>query len=208
MIAIIDVGLCNAGSIANMLRIIGAEAERTAAPDVVQRASRLILPGIGSFDEGRKRLEASGLLPLLEHRVRRERIPILGICLGMQLMTRASEEGQLPGLGWIDGVTQRFSFPPGGAQLRVPHMGWNDVVFRPESPLAKDMPADPRFYFVHSYHVVLTDDDAMALCHTTYGYRFASGFSVGNVHGVQFHPEKSHKYGLQFLRNFAALPAP
>jgi glutamine amidotransferase len=208
MIAIIDVGLCNAGSIANMLRVIGAETERTSSPEVVKRASHLILPGIGSFDEGRRRLDASGLMPLLGERVLAERIPVLGICLGMQLMTRASEEGRLPGLGWVEGETRRFKFAQDAVQLRVPHMGWNDVVFRTDSPLAVDMPKDPRFYFVHSYHAVLADDNRAALCHTTYGYGFASGFSVGNVHGVQFHPEKSHKYGLQLLRNFAALPAP
>jgi len=205
MIAIIDVGLCNAGSIANMLRVLGVAAIRTSSPDIVGTARKFILPGIGSFDAGRDRLEKSGLLPLLTERVLKEKIPVLGICLGMQLMTRSSEEGQMPGLGWVDAHTRRFAFTSDGKSPRIPHMGWNGVEFRPGSPLALDMPANPRFYFVHSYHVVLSEGSAIWLGRTTYGYSFTSAFSEGNVHGVQFHPEKSHKYGLHFLRNFARL---
>lgn len=205
MIAIVDVGLGNCRSIANMLRFIGVEGIPTASVEVIKRSSGLILPGVGSFDFGRSKIEESGLLPLLNRRVFDEQVPVLGICLGMQLMTKSSEEGTLPGLGWVDAVTRRFAFPIGTPTLRVPHMGWNSVEFRPGSPLAANMPAEPRFYFVHSYHPILADDAAAWLGRTTYGYPFASGFSVGNIFGVQFHPEKSHRFGLQLLRNFAAL---
>jgi glutamine amidotransferase len=206
MIAIVDVGLGNAGSIANMLRVVGAEAVRTADPAVVARAERFILPGVGAFDTGMTRLEASGLLPLLRRRVIEERVPVLGICLGMQLMTRSSGEGRLPGLGWVAADTRRFVAPP-GVPLRIPHMGWNHVDFRPGCALAAGMPPEPRFYFVHSYHVVLDDEPADWLSRTSHGGPFISGFARGNVFGVQFHPEKSHTFGMQLLRNFAALSA-
>jgi glutamine amidotransferase len=123
----------------------------------------------------------------------------------MQLMTEGSEEGEMAGLAWIPAQTRRFSFSPGTKPLRVPHMGWNDVEFRPDSPMAANMPPNPRFYFVHSYHVTMANEDQMWMGRTVYGFRFVSGFSSGNIHGVQFHPEKSHKFGLQFLRNFASL---
>jgi glutamine amidotransferase len=205
LIAIIDVGLSNAASIANMLRFLGVEAVRTADPLTIETATHLILPGVGSFTEGSRRLSASGLVPLLTRRALEERVPVLGICLGMQLMTRSSEEGKAPGLGWIDAHTRRFAFE-GNTGPRIPHMGWNEVTFRPGARLVENLPTVPRFYFVHSYHVVLADETAQWLGRTTYGYGFVSAFSVGNLHGVQFHPEKSHRYGLQLLKNFAFLP--
>lgn len=205
MIAILDVGLGNPGSIANMLRVIGADAVRTADPAIVEKADHLILPGVGAFDTGMTRLDASGLRPLLDQLVLHRRVPVLGICLGMQLMTRFSEEGKLSGLGWVGAVTRRFDASLIGT-LRIPHMGWNHAEFRPGTVLARDMPAEPRFYFVHSYRVVLDDEATDWMSRTSYGCRFVSGFSRGNIFGVQFHPEKSHAFGLQLLRNFAALP--
>lgn len=206
MIAIVDLGLGNAASIANILRHIGISGVRTAAADEIKRANRLILPGVGAFDEGMRRLNASGLVPLLEDRVR-EGVPVLGICLGMQLMTRRSEEGKLPGLGWVKADTRRFAFDA-GTGLRVPHMGWNEVSFRSGAPLGRELNEHARFYFVHSYHVVLDRPAEDFTCHTTYGYEFVSGFQVGNVLGVQFHPEKSHRFGMQLYRNFSTLPTP
>lgn len=205
MIVIVDVGLCNAGSIVNMLRASGVEAVRTTSPAVVGEAERLILPGIGSFDAGMSRLEESGLIPALHARVCDARIPVLGICLGMQMMTQSSEEGQRAGLGWIKARTRRFQFETTAANLRVPHMGWNNVEFSPDMRLAAGLTVPARFYFVHSYHVELADDAGVVAAHSNYGYRFVSGFSDGNIHGVQFHPEKSHRFGLQLLRNFATL---
>ena len=203
MIAVVDVGLCNAGSICNMLKVLGAEAVRTADPELIKKARKLILPGIGAFDAGRRRLDESGLVPLLNRRVMEEGVPVLGICLGMQLMTENSEEGSLPGLGWIGGATRRFSIPP-AHNLRVPHMGWNQVAFRSDCDLARHLDR-PRFYFVHSSHVVLRDEENDWAGRATYGYPFVCAFARGNVYGVQFHPEKSHRFGLQLLRNFSEL---
>lgn len=205
MIAIVDVGLCNARSIVNMLRGSDVEVVRTASPSVIRGATKLIMPGIGSFDTGLGRLEENGLLPVLNERVLGERVPVLGICLGMQMMTKGSEEGNRAGLGWIDAHTRRFAFGPEATTLRVPHMGWNNVEFPPDAPLAGGLTIPARFYFVHSYHVELLGGFGVKSLHSHYGYRFVSGFSAGNIHGVQFHPEKSHRFGLQLLKNFVAL---
>lgn len=206
MIAIIDYGMGNLGSIANMLRKIGADATITADPAVISAADRLILPGVGSFGAGMAHLEERGLLPVLDRRVRQDGVPILGICLGMQLFTRHSEEGDVRGLGWIEADTRRFRTSDAPAGLRVPHMGWNTVAPRRDHDVLRDLPEDPRFYFVHSYHVVC-DDPTDELCTTVHGYAFASVVHRGNVVGTQFHPEKSHRFGLHLLRNFAATPA-
>jgi glutamine amidotransferase len=201
MIAIIDVGLGNPGSIANMLRVTGAAHVRTADVSVVEKADRIILPGVGAFDTGMTKLEQSGLLPILHHRVIHDRVPVLGICLGMQLMTCKSEEGVMQGLAWIEAETRRFVAPT-GHNLRIPHMGWNHTSFRQGCQLADGMPAHPKFYYVHSYHVVLKDrnTDLMAWC--DHGGEFVAGFLHKNIIGVQFHPEKSHDFGLCLLRNF------
>jgi glutamine amidotransferase len=205
MIAILDLGISNASSISNMLRVLGIACVRTKSLADIESANKLILPGIGSFDAGRQRLEDSGLLPVLNTRILEERMPVLGICLGMQLMTEGSEEGRLPGLGWVKGRTRRFSFTT-TPKVRVPHMGWNNVAFHPDNPLGRGFGETPRFYFVHSFHVELPGNSSMLTGCTTYGYQFTSAFSERNLHGVQFHPEKSHSFGLRLLRNFAALP--
>jgi glutamine amidotransferase len=205
MIVILDYGMGNLGALRNMLKYVGASAVISRNPDEIARAHKLILPGVGAFDAGMSRLEASGLIPLLRRRVLDERVPVLGVCLGMQLMTRSSQEGNRGGLNWIEADTRRFDFPADG-RLRVPHMGWNQVEFRRDCPLASSLPPEPRFYFVHSYHTVLDHESQDWACRTNYGYRFVSGFARGNVYGVQFHPEKSHSFGMQLLRNFNALP--
>ena len=197
---IVDCGIGNLGSVVNMLKKIGVKAAVSSDPSVIAAADKLLLPGVGAFDAGMDALNKSGLIPLLNRKVLTEKTPILGICLGMQLLTRKSEEGALPGLGWVKGETVRFDFP-GRADLKVPHMGWNRVSVKQESPLFLQMPEDPRFYFVHSYHVVCEDPTDVAAT-TPYGLDFTSAVSKGNIHGVQFHPEKSHKFGMKLLENF------
>jgi glutamine amidotransferase len=200
VISVVDYGMGNLGSILNMMRKIGAEARIASSPQDVARSGKLILPGVGSFDHGMRNLEASGLRAALEDRVIRGGVPILGICLGMQLMTASSEEGQLPGLGWIDAVTRKFRF--GDPTMKVPHMGWNGVEIRSAEGLFRDMDPEPRFYFVHSYYVECRRE-ADVLATTEYGHPFVSAFQRGNVQGVQFHPEKSHRFGMRLLARFA-----
>jgi glutamine amidotransferase len=200
MITIVDYGMGNLGSIRNMLKKIGVESEITADPSRIAAATKLVLPGVGAFDSGMENLEKSGLVPLLNERVRGAEVPILGICLGMQLMTHSSSEGERRGLGWVDAKALRFA--PADPSLKVPHMGWN--VARPvrSDALLEALPAESRFYFVHSYYVACDRREDVLLT-TRYGADFDSGFRHGNVWGVQFHPEKSHRFGMHLLRNFA-----
>ncbi len=200
MITIVDYNMGNLGSIRNMLKKIGIDSEVTADASTIAAARKLILPGVGAFDAGMDNLERSGLIPVLNERVVQARVPTLGICLGMQLMTRGSDEGRRKGLGWVDAEALRFR--PADAALKVPHMGWNRVMPVRPSPLTEGLPHEPRFYFVHSYYVHC-HDDADVLLSTPYGEVFHSAFRHGNVVGVQFHPEKSHKFGMALLRNFA-----
>jgi imidazole glycerol-phosphate synthase subunit HisH len=202
MTVIVDYGLGNLGSVANMLRKASNEpvlvSEHTRD---IESASRLILPGVGHFDRGSRNLRSNGFAEVLTRRVLLEKVPILGICLGMQLMSEGSEEGNEPGLGWIKGRFQRFRFTGSYSEMKIPHMGWNFLDFKHESPLFTDLPANARFYFVHSYHFCAKDPgDVIAT--TTYGYDFGSVFGVGNILGVQFHPEKSHRFGMKLLQNF------
>ena len=202
MIVIIDYGMGNLGSIANMLKKVGAEAVVSSEAAVIERADKLILPGVGAFDNGMKSLAERGMIPLLNAKVLRDKTPILGLCLGMQLFTQRSEEGQLRGLGWLEAETIRFKFDQAHVHLKIPHMGWNTLQICQPHPLFAEMYAEPRFYFVHSYHVVCTDARTV-LAQTHYGYDFASAVAKENIVGVQFHPEKSHKFGMKLLRNFA-----
>lgn len=200
-VTVIDYGIGNVGSILNMYRKLGIPANVATSPEQLQRASRLILPGIGAFDACVDALTKSGLRePLLEFAASAR--PLLGICVGMQMLTDGSEEGGLSGLGLVPGFTRRFDSAGG---LRVPHMGWNDVAWtRPEHALARDLERGTRFYFVHSYWVSCRESvDCIGT--STYGFDFACAISRGNVSGVQFHPEKSHRFGLQLLKNFATL---
>lgn len=201
MIVIIDYNMGNLGSILNMLKKIGEPGKISSESAEILAAEKLILPGVGSFDQGMANLNHLGLIPVLTEMVVHRRAPILGICLGMQLMTHSSEEGRSAGLGWIDAATVRFRHEP-GLGLKIPHMGWNHVDPHKERSLYAGMHADPRFYFVHSYHVICEEPEDV-LSTTTYGYEFTSAFQRGNIVGVQFHPEKSHKFGMELMKNFA-----
>lgn len=202
-IVIIDYGMGNLGSIANMLKKIGSSAVISSDTQVIVQAEKLVLPGVGAFDHGMTRLNETGILPVINERVLEGGVPVLGICLGMQLMTQRSEEGELPGLGWIEADTVRFQFGPEQAELKIPHMGWNTVRIARDRELFAPVDADPRYYFVHSFHAVCRHAEDV-LTWTHYGYEFVSGFSRANITGVQFHPEKSHKYGMTLLKNWAA----
>jgi glutamine amidotransferase len=200
-VAIVDYGMGNVGSILNMLRKLRVPAELTRDPARLEQAEKLIVPGVGAFDHGITKLRQLDLFDRLTGLVIEQRKPVLGICLGMQLMTRRSDEGKLAGLGWLDAETVRFQFDP-GPPLRVPHMGWTRVrVMRP-CPVFTDTDPERRFYFVHSYYVRCKErQDVTAVA--SYGLEFDAAFSRGNIHGVQFHPEKSHRFGLELLETFA-----
>jgi glutamine amidotransferase len=200
MIVVVDYGLGNPASARNMLRKAGVDAIVTADPSAIAGAGKLILPGVGAFDHGMQNLADRGLIPVLNEAVLVRKVPILGICLGMQLMSRGSEEGVKPGLGWLAADTVRFNFPS-GTDFRVPHMGWNTVTPRRESLLSRGLADDDRFYFVHSYHV-RCDDPADVTLMADYGGEVVAAAVRGNVAGTQFHPEKSHKFGLALLRRF------
>lgn len=204
MIAIIDYGMGNVGSIGNMFKKIGADAEITSDFEKIKNATKIVIPGVGAFDNGMQNLTEGGYVDILNTKVVDEGTPVLGICLGMQLMTRGSEEGKLSGLGWLDADTVKFHFDNELVSRKIPHMGWNTVETLKPSRLFEGMFESPRFYFVHSYYVVC-DNQQDVLARTDFGLEFVSAFESGNVYGVQFHPEKSHKYGMKLLSNFAEL---
>lgn len=203
VIAIIDYGMGNLGSIANMLKRVGSACVVTSDPAAIAKADKLILPGVGAFDTAMQRIFEGGLRPVLEEKALGERVPLLGICLGMQLLTESSEEGRLPGLGWIPAKTIAFRNRIDQA-LKVPHMGWNIV--RPSTPsrLTQGFEEVARFYFVHSYYVSISDP-RNSILKTTHGVEFESAIQSGNIYGAQFHPEKSHRFGMRLLKNFADL---
>ena len=199
-IGLVDYGLGNLGSVANMFRRVGAETARVSTPSAVLDSDAILLPGIGAFDAGMSRLADAGLIDPLREFAASGR-PLLGICLGMQLLLDSSEEGAAEGLGLIPGPSVRFDESIGA---RVPHMGWSYAVPTREDSLVAGLDADARFYFVHSYRVV-PDDDTATLAVSRYGVPFTSMVRVGNVMGAQFHPEKSHAFGMTILENFAKL---
>lgn len=198
MIVILDYGVGNIKSIHNMFRKIGVESIISSNVEDIMRSTKLVLPGVGAFDHGMNSLIQSGLYDVLQEEVLVKRKPILGICLGMQLMTKGSEEGNSEGLGWIQAETKKFV----NINLPIPHMGWNEIqLAKSESPLFDNMPTNSRFYFVHSYFVdCVNSGDVSALA--DYGGLFTCSFQHQNIFGVQFHPEKSHKFGMQLLSNF------
>ncbi|MFN8414015.1 MAG: imidazole glycerol phosphate synthase subunit HisH [Anaerolineales bacterium] len=202
MIVVVDYGVGNLGSIVNMFKKIGVKAIASSDPKVVESAEKIILPGVGAFDAAMRKFKEAGLEALVGHLVLEKKIPVLGLCVGLQLMTKGSEEGQLAGLGWFDAETIRFKFETEHANLKVPHMGWNTAQVCREHPLVADWDEESRFYFVHSFHVVAKDMDAV-LAKTEYGVTIHSILGRENIMGVQFHPEKSHRFGMRLLKNFA-----
>lgn len=201
MIIIVDYGMGNFGSIANMVRKVGGQAVLSADEHDIAGADKLILPGVGSFDNGMGHLRDLGCIDALTARVLNDGVPILGICLGMQLFAHRSEEGTEPGLGWIDAEAVRFAFDPSRRRLKIPHMGWNTITVKRPHSLLPDAEAERRFYFVHSYHVRCADPSNV-LATSWYGVEFTSAVVKDNIVGTQFHPEKSHRYGMELMRHF------
>lgn len=202
MITIVDYGMGNVGSVFNMLRKLRAKVKISSNNDEIAKSDKLILPGVGSFDRGINSLNSSWLATTLSEQVLVNKKPVLGICLGMQIMTRGSEEGSQQGLGWIAADTIKFSLDN---NLKIPHMGWNHVQPSVGAKLFESAPEEPeRFYFVHSYYVRADNpQDVSAYCH--YGHDFVASFEVGNIMGVQFHPEKSHLFGMNLFQRFIDL---
>jgi glutamine amidotransferase len=190
----------NIGSVYNMLKKIGRKSEITRDLEKIRHADHIILPGVGAFDSGMEQLEKFGLVELIRHKAMVDKTPILGICLGAQLMLEKSEEGQKAGLGLVKGEVKRFQLAA-ESKLRIPNMGWNQIEKVKSSNLVNVLPEQPRFYFVHSYHFKMTQSEDQLLM-SKYGYSFCSAFQHENISGVQFHPEKSHKFGMALLRNF------
>jgi len=204
MISVVDYGVANLGSMLNMLRRLGAQAELASTPEQIARAKKIILPGVGAFDHGMTALRERGLVEPLRKKALEDKVPLLGVCLGMQMLGKGSEEGRLMGIGLLDASCRRFHFPP-GARERVPHMGWSRLTKRSqESRLLAGLDEQARFYFVHSYHLVC-EDASTVLAYAEYGIEFVAMVQSGNICGAQFHPEKSHRFGMALLRNFSEM---
>lgn len=199
MIAIVDFGLGNLRSVLYKIQKLGFDAKILSDPEEITQAEKLILPGVGSAKAGMDNLHARDLVQPLTEMVIRDKIPVFGICLGVQLFTQKSEEGNIPCLGWIDGETHRFRMPEN--TCKVPHVGWNTLTFKKKSALLRNISEDIEVYFTHSYHVCCHNPEDI-LTTTEYGYEFVSSLERGNIYGTQFHPEKSRKAGMIFLKNF------
>jgi len=202
-VAIVDYGMGNLHSVRRKLDRIGVHAQLTSDPDELLRADKRLLPGVGHFGKAMEHLGSLGLVPALNEAVALRKTPILGICLGMQLFARRSEEGGVEGLGWLDADVVRFGVED-TRRFKVPHMGWNGVRIARSSPMLEGVTGQTEFYFVHAYHMVCRDSGDV-LCDTDYGYAFTSVVQRENLYGVQFHPEKSHDAGEALLRNFLSL---
>lgn len=201
MIALVDYGLGNIQAFANIYRRLGIDVKAVRTPEELDQASKIILPGVGAFDWAMNCLNNSGLRDKLDEMVLQKKVDVLGICVGMQMMARRSDEGKLHGLGWIDADVIRFDAAVFKEMTHLPHMGWNDVTPTASDSLFKGQ-ASPRLYFLHSYYIVPATP-ANTLATTSYGITFTSAVRSGNVYGTQFHPEKSHQWGIDLLKNFA-----
>ncbi|MDP7628149.1 MAG: imidazole glycerol phosphate synthase subunit HisH [SAR202 cluster bacterium] len=201
MIIIVDYGIGNQGSILNRLKRMSVEAAVSSKPEDIEEAEKLILPGVGYFATGMENLRSYNLLPVLHQRVIVDKVPILGICLGMQLFTQRSEEGNANGLGWIDAETIKFDVSEEHNKLPVPHMGWNSIKVMTNSPIIANLPEGATYYFTHSYYVRCSDN-VNIVATTHYGHDFTSIVQRDNIFGTQFHPEKSHQQGIALLQNF------
>jgi len=203
MITIIDYNMGNFAAIKNMLKKLGHDAIVTSDAEVLRESSKIILPGVGSFDYGMENLDKLGLIEVLYQKVIKEKTPILGVCLGMQLLTKSSEEGLKPGLGYIDAKTVKFKFNE-TSNFKIPNMGWNSIKLYQRNSILDSEYESQRFYFVHSYYISCNEKKDI-LASSIYGIEFVSAFQHENILGVQFHPEKSHKYGLEVLDKFAKM---
>ena len=205
MICIVDYGVGNIQAFLNLFKRLGIEARRADTPDALSDATRLVLPGVGHFDHAMQRLNDSGIRPKLEELVLGVRVPVVGVCVGMQMLAQSSDEGNLPGLNWIPGCVRAFASQPQGAALPMPHMGWNELQPRAHSKLfSKGFEGGAQFYFLHSYFFDAEDRQDVAAT-ASYGLDFDAVVSREHIHGVQCHPEKSHHWGEQLLKNFVEL---
>ena len=204
MIHIIDYGLGNVQAFQTVYNRLGINTVRAKTTADLQHAKKIILPGVGAFDHAMDLLNQSGMRPTLEQLVLKDKVPVLGICVGMQILANSSEEGKQPGLGWIPGTVTSFKSHAQSAALPMPHMGWNDITPHPKQPLFKGLETDARFYFLHSYFYAPKDPQHLSAV-TSYGLDFGCAVSADTIHGVQFHPEKSHHFGTTLLKNFAEL---
>ncbi|MDR3399321.1 MAG: imidazole glycerol phosphate synthase subunit HisH [Pandoraea sp.] len=205
MICIVDYGVGNIQAFLNLFKRLGVDARRAQTADALTGAERLVLPGVGHFDHAMHRLNESGMRPRLEAMVLGEQVPVMGICVGMQMLAQGSDEGDLPGLNWVPGRVHAFESQPQSAHLPMPHMGWNDLQPRSESKLfSRGFEQDPQFYFLHSYFFDADEKQDVAAT-ANYGLDFDAVVSRGHIHGVQCHPEKSHHWGEQLLKNFVEL---
>jgi len=202
-VSIVDAGLGNVSSVKRMIERAGGNVTVIKEPDQIQYRSKVVLPGVGHFDEGMKRLTSLGFTWKLSELVSHERVTLMGICLGMHLLCRTSEEGSLPGLGLIDASVHKFHFVS-DKSFKVPHMGWNIVHSERENLLFLSNKREERFYFAHSYRVI-PRDSAITIGTANYGGNFCAAFHKDNIFGVQFHPEKSHSFGLALMRRFIEL---
>ena len=204
MIKIINLGIGNVSSVQNMIKRIGFKSDIVSHGEDLNQVDKIILPGVGSFDSAMESLDDLGFRNILTKKIINDRIPILGICLGMQLFLEKSEEGSLPGLGWIKGEVKKFNFAKLNSKLKIPHMGWNYANVVKENPLFPKVINNQRFYFVHSYYVELASKDN-SITSTQYGIDFVSSLAKKNIFGVQFHPEKSHQFGKKLLEKFCEI---
>ena len=204
MIRIVDYGVGNIQAFVTMYKRLGLASERARTPDDLADATRLILPGVGAFDNAMQLLNQSGMREPLESMVLGQQVPVLGVCVGMQMLASGSDEGVLPGLNWIPGRVRAFASTPETAHLPMPHMGWNDLQVKPDANLFRGFEPQPHFYFLHSYYFTC-DDQTHSVATVTYGQKFDCVVSKDHIHGVQCHPEKSHHSGAQLLKNFAEL---
>lgn len=204
MIAILDYGLGNISAFANVYKRLNIPVAIATKVDDLKNASKVIIPGVGAFDQAMQKLNKSGMRQCLEEIVMHRHVPALGICVGMQILACTSDEGSMPGLGWIEGVVKKFNHTVSNQSLRLPHMGWNNIKATKSNALLQGIDLDARFYFLHSYYYKSEKyQDVIAI--STYGEEFACAVNYRNVFGVQFHPEKSHQWGIQLLRNFARI---
>ena len=204
MIGIVDYGLGNVLAFANMYKRMNIPCQTVSSEAHLSAVDRVILPGVGAFDVAMTRLNESGLRDGLERAVKEDNVPLLGVCVGMQMLSEGSEEGELPGLGWIPGKVKKFSSAGNAQPIRSPHMGWNNLSISRDTSLLRGLKDDAWFYYLHSYYFACADS-AHELARCDYGIRFSCAVNQNNIFGVQFHPEKSHDYGAKLLRNFSEI---